>query len=355
MARVYIRSPDPNSSEVYVLGTEVASEGEDAASGQTTVQLDAGGKRVMVEATDVFPANPDGLTCPDNTMLIHLSEATLLANVRARYATKEIYTLTGSILLAMNPFEELPIYSEAQMGEYKGKPLGGASPHVFGIAEAAYLMLSRSGKSQSIVVSGESGAGKTETNKHLMYYLAWRSKSSGGIASLAERVLQSNPVLEAFGNAKTARNHNSSRFGKFVKILIGQKGTICGARVVHYLLEKSRIVRVAEGERNYHAFYHIAAGAPDSERAALGLSRGVGAFHYLRQSSVKALGPSEDDPPARPDRRSHPSPHVPGDERRGHGGRAHAFGAMRRARHMRGERERAAGALRVPRGCAARG
>ena len=302
----------------------------------------------MVEATDVFPANPDGLTCPDNTMLIHFS-CHAPRQRPARYATSEIYTLTGSILLAMNPLAELPICSEAQMGESRSA----ARRRTCSDAEAAYLMLSRSGKSQSIVVSGEAALARrrqTSTSGTTAY-----AEVAGGIASLAERVLQSNPVLEAFGNAKTARNHNSSRFGKFVKILIGQKGTICGARVVHYLLEKSRIVRVAEGERNYHAFYHIAAGAPDSERAALGLSRGVGAFHYLRQSSVKALGPSEDDPPARPDRRSHPSPHVPGDERRGHGGRAHAFGAMRRARHMRGERERAAGALRVPRGCAARG
>ena len=111
---------------------------------------------------------------------------------------------------------------------------------MFGIAEAAYLMLSRSGKSQSIVVSGESGAGKTETNKHLMYYLAWRSKSGGGVGALAEAILQSNPVLEAFGNAKTSRNNNSSRFGKFIKILIDKKGTIVGAKMNQYLLEKSR-------------------------------------------------------------------------------------------------------------------
>ena len=173
------------------------------------MRIKAGGAEVQVRATDVSPANPAGLTAPDNCMLIHLSEATLLENVRARYFAKEIYTLTGSILLAMNPFETLPIYSEAKMEPYKGKPLGKAPAHVYGTAESAYQMLSRTKQPQSIVVSGESGAGKTETNKHLMYYLAWRSKSGGGIETLAEAILQSNPVLEAFGNAKTARYPNS--------------------------------------------------------------------------------------------------------------------------------------------------
>jgi myosin heavy subunit len=253
------------------------------------VRIKAGGAEVQVRATDVSPANPAGLTPPDNCMLIHLSEATLLENVRARYFAKEIYTLTGSILLAMNPFETLPIYSEAKMEPYKGKPLGKAPAHVYGTAESAYQMLSRTKQPQSIVVSGESGAGKTETNKHLMYYLAWRSKSGGGIETLAEAILQSNPVLEAFGNAKTARNNNSSRFGKFVKILIDPKGNIVGARMNQYLLEKSRVVTLGEGERNYHAFYHlVAGGSPDAE--ALGLGKGVRSFFYLNQSSVNTVG-----------------------------------------------------------------
>ena len=129
----------------------------------------------------------------------------------------------------MNPFETLPIYTETNMAEYKGKGLGKAPPHVYAIAEAAYQRLLKTKQSQSIVVSGESGAGKTETNKHLMQYLAWRSRSGGGVSSLAEAILQSNPVLEAFGNAKTSRNNNSSRFGKFVRVHYDDDGCIAGA------------------------------------------------------------------------------------------------------------------------------
>ena len=152
------------------------------------------------------------------------------------------------------------------------------------IPETAYQRLAKTRKSQSILVSGESGAGKTETNKHLMQYLAWRSRAGGGVSSLAEAILQSNPVLEAFGNAKTSRNNNSSRFGKFVKILIEEKGAICGAKMASYLLEKSRVVTVAEGERNYHVLYHLAAGSPPAQQSSLGLSGGPKAFHYLNQS-----------------------------------------------------------------------
>ena len=181
------QNPDDKSEDVFILGALVSTDTDKEVS---KVRIKAGGAEVQVRATDVSSANPAGLTAPDNCMLIHLSEATLLENVRARYFTKEIYTLTGSILLAMNPFETLPIYSEAKMEPYKGKPLGKAPAHVYGTAESAYQMLSRTKQPQSIVVSGESGAGKTETNKHLMYYLAWRSKSGGGIETLAEAILQ---------------------------------------------------------------------------------------------------------------------------------------------------------------------
>ena len=185
----------------------------------------------------------------------------------------------------MNPFEELPIYTEERMAEYKAKALGKAPPHVYGIAETAYQRLARTRQSQSIVVSGESGAGKTETNKHLMQYLAWRSRSSGGVSSLSEAILQSTPVLEAFGNAKTSRNNNSSRFGKFIKILIDPKGTITGASLASYLLEKSRVSSVAEGERNYHVLYFLAQGASTTTRGGLGLSAGPAAFYWFSMSS----------------------------------------------------------------------
>ena len=278
------QNPDDKDEEVFITGTLVST---DPAKETSKVKL-KDGKELEVRSTDVSAANPDGVTAPDNTMLIHLSEATLLENVRLRFKNKEIYTLTGTILLAMNPFEKLPIYSEAIMGPYKGKAPGKEPPHVYATAELAYQMLTRNKMPQSIVVSGESGAGKTETNKHLMYYLAWRSKSGGGMETLAEAILQSNPVLEAFGNAKTSRNNNSSRFGKFIKILIDKKGNIVGARMNQYLLEKSRVPTVSEGERNYHSFYHLVAGG-GAEAEAAGLGKGTKAFRYLNQSSVSTL------------------------------------------------------------------
>ena len=152
------QNPDDKSEDVFILGALVSTDTDKEVS---KVRIKAGGAEVQVRATDISPANPAGLTAPDNCMLIHLSEATLLENVRARYFTKEIYTLTGSILLAMNPFETLPIYSEAQMEPYKGKPLGKAPAHVYGTAECAYQLLSRTKQPQSIVVSG---AGKELAN-----------------------------------------------------------------------------------------------------------------------------------------------------------------------------------------------
>lgn len=164
---------------------------------------------------------------PDNAFLIHINEATILSNMRARFSSDAIYTYTGSILLAVNPFQRLPLYGEDNMKAYKFKKLGAVEPHVYAMSEVAYATFLRTGGSQSLVVSGESGAGKTETNKQLMNYLAWRSrtdndgkagKEAGGTSGdLAETILRADPVLEAFGNAKTSRNNNSSRFGKFCK------------------------------------------------------------------------------------------------------------------------------------------
>jgi myosin heavy subunit len=236
---VWFRNPDAKSPESFLMGVVDSSDGE-----MRQVKQKGSGTQHKLRKEDLFGANPDGLVTPDNTMLIHLSEPTILENVQQRFKAKEIYTLTGTILLAMNPFQQLPIYTDEKKADYKGKRMGQAPPHVYAVSECAYQSLAKMQKSQSVLVSGESGAGKTETNKALMYYLAWRSKNSGGQQDLAEVILQSNPVLEAFGNAKTSRNNNSSRFGKFIKILMDKKGNIVGAQMAQYLLEKSRIVRV---------------------------------------------------------------------------------------------------------------
>ena len=274
----WVANPEPKAEESFLKVSVSAYDDKTA-----TVKMPDGAEQ-QLPREDISPANPEGLTTQDNTALIYLSEATLLENTRQRFAANEIYTLTGSILLAVNPFENLPIYSEDIMKKYVGKKLGVAPSHVYGTAECAYQYLKQSGKSQSIVVSGESGAGKTETNKHLMYYLAYRSKAGGGIETLAEAILQSNPVLEAFGNAKTSRNNNSSRFGKFIKISFDAKGVVAGAVMTTYLLEKSRVVFQGPNERNYHALYMLQAGAADDERQALGLSNAASDYALMNQS-----------------------------------------------------------------------
>ena len=241
---------------------------------------------------------PEQATVPDNCQLVELTHASVMSNLRRRHIASEIYTFTGSILLAMNPYSKLPVYSHETMSGYPDKAMRRAKPHVFASAEEAYIALRKQRRSQSLVVSGESGAGKTETNKYLMRYLAWRSRkggSEGGQVDLAEAILQSNPVLEAFGNARTGRNNNSSRFGKFVKIVIEpQSWSVAGAVMSTYLLEKSRVVTQAASERNYHSFYMLQAGATADERAALTLAGSSTGYACLRSSTHDNPGWGED-------------------------------------------------------------
>ncbi|KAL9273556.1 Myosin-11-like protein [Drosera capensis] len=198
-------------------------------------------------------------------------------------------TYTGNILIAINPFQRLPhLYDSHMMQQYKGAPFGDLSPHVFAIADVAYRAMINEQKSNSILVSGESGAGKTETTKMLMRYLAFlggRSSTEG--RTVEQQVLESNPVLEVFGNAKTVRNNNSSRFGKFVEIQFDKHGRISGAAIRTYLLERSRVCQISDPERNYHCFYLLCA-APQEEIQKYKLGNPK-KFHYLNQSNCYDL------------------------------------------------------------------
>uniref|UniRef100_A0A0E0NZR0 Uncharacterized protein n=2 Tax=Oryza rufipogon TaxID=4529 RepID=A0A0E0NZR0_ORYRU len=242
------------------------------------------GKKVKTNKSKVFPkdmeAPPGGVD--DMTRLSYLHEPGVLQNLATRYELNEIYTYTGSILIAVNPFQRLPhLYDTHMMEQYKGADFGELSPHVFAVADVAYRAMINEGKSNSILVSGESGAGKTETTKMLMRYLAHLGGRSGVEGRTVEQ--QSNPVLEAFGNAKTVRNNNSSRFGKFVEIQFDKTGRISGAAIRTYLLERSRVCQINTPERNYHCFYFLCAAPPeDTQRYKLADAR---SFHYLNQSS----------------------------------------------------------------------
>ncbi|KAH0896055.1 hypothetical protein HID58_045623 [Brassica napus] len=230
----------------------------------------------------------------DMTKLSYLHEPGVLNNLAMRYELNEIYTYTGNILIAVNPFQRLPhLYDTHMMEQYKGAGFGELSPHVFAIAEVAYRAMINEGKSNSILVSGESGAGKTETTKMLMRYLAYLGGRSGVEGRTVEQqVLESNPVLEAFGNAKTLRNNNSSRFGKFVELQFDRSGRISGAAVRTYLLERSRVCQISDPERNYHCFYLLCAAPPEErEKFKLGDPK---SFHYLNQSKCYKLDGVDD-------------------------------------------------------------
>ncbi|GFS43835.1 myosin family protein with Dil [Actinidia rufa] len=225
----------------------------------------------------------------DMTKLSYLHEPGVLQNLAARYELNEIYTYTGNILIAINPFQRLPhLYDTHMMEQYKGAAFGELSPHVFAVADVAYRAMINEGKSNSILVSGESGAGKTETTKMLMRYLAHLGGRSGVEGRTVEQqVLESNPVLEAFGNAKTVRNNNSSRFGKFVEIQFDKGGRISGAAIRTYLLERSRVCQISDPERNYHCFYLLCS-APPEVREKYKLENPK-SFHYLNQSNCYEL------------------------------------------------------------------
>ncbi|KAA1479202.1 myosin 5 [Dentipellis sp. KUC8613] len=267
--------------------------------------VDERGKEITVDTTgkdikagkDTLPPlrNPPLLeTADDLATLSHLNEPSVLHTIRNRYAQHSIYTYSGIVLIAVNPFQRVTLYGPEIIQAYSGRRRGELEPHLFAIAEDAYTAMRKESMGQTIIVSGESGAGKTESAKFIMRYLAsvnppdsgtkTRTKASLDESSEVERqILATNPVLEAFGNAKTTRNDNSSRFGKYIQILFDGKQEIVGARIRTYLLERSRIVFQPLTERNYHIFYQLCSGAPLKERKDLGLDTDVTKFHYLKQ------------------------------------------------------------------------
>lgn len=219
----------------------------------------------------------------DMTMLEDLHEASLLWNLRLRYDKGLIYTFAGSILIAVNPYKMFPdSYGLEVAKQYAGRPLGTMPPHLFAIGAAAHAALP---SPQVVVISGESGSGKTESTKLVMQYLA-AVVPGGGSASavITEQILEAAPLLEAFGNARTARNDNSSRFGKYLEVYF-KNGAIVGAKITQYLLEKSRIVTQAPGERNYHVFYEMLGGLSEAERTKYGLLE-ADKYFYLNQGAT---------------------------------------------------------------------
>ncbi|XP_052263037.1 unconventional myosin-XV-like isoform X3 [Dreissena polymorpha] len=226
----------------------------------------------------------------DMILLDVLDERTILENLQTRYGNNHIYTYCGSILVSVNPYQMFNIYGLDMVKRYEGQPIGSLPPHLFAIASTSYGRMMKNTENQVIVISGESGSGKTEATKLIMQYLA--AVNTSGTSTITEQILEANPLLESFGNAKTIRNDNSSRFGKYIEVFF-KSGAIVGARTSEYLLEKSRIVTQAPDERNYHVFYEMLAGISEERKKRLGVTTAEKYF-YLNQGGSCSLSSRND-------------------------------------------------------------
>nr|XP_046234145.1 unconventional myosin-Va isoform X5 [Scatophagus argus] len=291
-ARVWI----PDAEEVW----KSAELTKDYKNGDASLQL------MLEDGTNIehkldpktknlpYLRNPDILVGEnDLTALSYLHEPAVLHNLKVRFVdSKLIYTYCGIVLVAINPYETLPIYGTDIINAYSGQNMGDMDPHIFAVAEEAYKQMARDERNQSIIVSGESGAGKTVSAKYAMRYFATVSGSTSE-ANIEEKVLASNPIMEAIGNAKTTRNDNSSRFGKYIEIGFDSRYRIIGANMRTYLLEKSRVVFQADEERNYHVFYQLCASSHLPEFKTLKLSS-ANNFWYTRQGRSPVIDGVDD-------------------------------------------------------------
>ncbi|KAG7242516.1 hypothetical protein INR49_020229 [Caranx melampygus] len=291
-ARVWI----PDADEVW----KSAELTKDYKNGDASLQL------MLEDGTNIehkldpktknlpYLRNPDILVGEnDLTALSYLHEPAVLHNLKVRFIdSKLIYTYCGIVLVAINPYETLPIYGTDIINAYSGQNMGDMDPHIFAVAEEAYKQMARDERNQSIIVSGESGAGKTVSAKYAMRYFATVSGSASE-ANVEEKVLASNPIMEAIGNAKTTRNDNSSRFGKYIEIGFDTRYRIIGANMRTYLLEKSRVVFQADEERNYHIFYQLCASShlPEFKNLRLGSAND---FLYTRQGRSPVIDGVDD-------------------------------------------------------------
>lgn len=225
----------------------------------------------------------DDVGIGDFVLLEDINLKSFVDNLQLRCSNGKIYSYIGEVCISVNPYRPINLYGENYVNQYKGKEIFEQPPHIFAIADAAYKTMKRNRKDTCIVISGESGSGKTEASKIVMRYIAAVTNVSGHqeIERVKNVLLQSNSILEAFGNAKTNRNDNSSRFGKYMDINFDFKGDPVGGHIKNYLLEKSRVVLQQLGERNFHAFYQLIYGSPDAELKKLGLQREPSAYYYI--------------------------------------------------------------------------
>merc|ERR1712038_652151 len=276
----------------YFEGLIQSTEGQ-----KVTVQLLESKDSKVFAKDQVQQVNPPKFDCSDDmSSLTYLNDACVLWNSVVRYKNELIYTYSGLFCIAINPYKRFPIYTQRSMEIYIGKRRSECPPHIFGVAEGSYQGMMNLQKNQSILITGESGAGKTENTKKVISYFASigaTGKKKEGEIGLEDKIVNTNPVLEAWGNAKTVRNDNSSRFGKFIRIWFNMAGKLSGADMVIYLLEKSRLTFQAELDRCYHSFYNIMSDqVPDCKEKCF-LSNDI--YDYWWVSQGKTTVPSIDD------------------------------------------------------------
>ncbi|XP_070606203.1 myosin-15 [Erythrolamprus reginae] len=281
----------PDDKKAYV-----EAEIKESGGGKVTVET-TDGKTLTVKEDDIQQMNPPKFDMiEDMAMLTHLNEASVLYNLYRRYSNWMIYTYSGLFCVTINPYKWLPVYKTEIVSAYKGKRRSEAPPHIFSIADNAYHDMLRNRENQSMLITGESGAGKTVNTKRVIQYFATvaaigesgkknqPATKTGG--TLEDQIIQANPALEAFGNAKTLRNDNSSRFGKFIRIHFGTTGKLSSADIEIYLLEKSRVIFQQPGERDYHIFYQILSGKKAELQDMLLVSTNPYDYHICSQGVV---------------------------------------------------------------------
>ncbi|XP_025075687.1 myosin heavy chain, muscle isoform X20 [Pogonomyrmex barbatus] len=286
----------PDEKEGYLLGEIKATKGDIVSVGLP------GGETKDFKKDQLQQVNPPKYEkCEDMSNLTYLNDASVLHNLKQRYYAKLIYTYSGLFCVAINPYKRFPVYTHRCAKLYRGKRRSEVPPHIFAISDGAYVNMLTNSENQSMLITGESGAGKTENTKKVIAYFATVGASTKKEkddptqkkGSLEDQVVQTNPVLEAFGNAKTVRNDNSSRFGKFIRIHFGPSGKLAGADIETYLLEKARVISQQALERSYHIFYQMMSGSVKGLKEMCLLSNDVHDYYFVSQG--KTTIPNVDD------------------------------------------------------------
>ncbi|XP_025158055.1 myosin heavy chain, muscle isoform X20 [Harpegnathos saltator] len=282
----------PDEKDGYLLGEIKATKGDIVSVGLP------GGETKDFKKDQLQQVNPPKYEkCEDMSNLTYLNDASVLHNLKQRYYAKLIYTYSGLFCVAINPYKRFPVYTSRCAKLYRGKRRSEVPPHIFAISDGAYVNMLTNSENQSMLITGESGAGKTENTKKVIAYFATvgastkkQEDTNQKKGSLEDQVVQTNPVLEAFGNAKTVRNDNSSRFGKFIRIHFGPSGKLAGADIETYLLEKARVISQQTLERSYHIFYQMMSGSVKGLKEMCLLSNNIQDYYFVSQGKTTIPG-----------------------------------------------------------------